>query len=166
MSGKPPWAPVPPKTIGDRVIEDGLHMIVQNIGRQRIEDGKYADMWSCTLAFPDDDSDLFWINIGQTVRTMSGVVWGGSVADQGKEKHPEIEDVLQMLCQDAVDVENSDGRLDVYLSDFLEVNMTIGKEELERQSAVYRRMQRRTEQLRDFLGAKFYSYLHETEWTR
>lgn len=154
------------KTIGDRLVEDGLRMIVQNVGRQRIEDGKYADLWSCTLAFPDDDSDLFWINTGQTVRTMSGVIFGGSVADQGRERHPYIEDVVQMLCKDAVDVENSDGRLDVYLSDFLKLASVIDKEELEHQSAIYRRMQQWTEQLRDFLGAKFYTYLYETEWTR
>jgi hypothetical protein len=165
MSGKPPWARTI-KTIDERVVEDGIHMIVQNIGRQRIKDGVYTHLWSCTLGFPDDASDLFWINTGQTVRTMSGVIWEGSVMVGDEAVHPDIEEVLQMLCKDAVDVENSDGRLDVYLSDFLEVNMTIGKEELERQSAVYRRMQRRTEQLRDFLGFKFHSYLYETEWTR
>jgi hypothetical protein len=154
------------KTIGDRLIEDGIRMIVQNVGRLRIEDGKYVDQWSCTLAFPDDDSDLFWINTGQTVRTMSGVVWGGAVRDQGRERHPEIEDVLQMLCDDAVDVENSDGRVDVWMLDFVMDDSEITKEWLGRQNAIYRRMQRRTEQLRDFLGEKFYAYLHETEWTR
>lgn len=152
------------KTIGDRVIGDGLLMIVQNIGRLRIEDGKYADQWSCTLGFPDDDSDLFWINTGQTVRTMSGVIWGGTIRDQGREKHPSIEQVLQMLCQDAVDVENSDGRFDVWQSDFMEYGSALDKDELAHRAAIYRRMQRRTEQLRDFLGVKFYSYLHETEW--
>lgn len=154
------------KTIDARVVEDGIHMIVQNVGRLRIEDGKYNDLWSCTLGFPDDDSDLFWTITGQTVRIMSGVIFGGSIADQGQGVHPDIEEVMQMLCKDAVNVENSDGRFDVYLSDFLEVNVTIGKEELERRSAVYRRMQQRTEQLRDFLGAKFDTYLHKTEWTR
>ncbi|MFI0265595.1 hypothetical protein [Streptomyces luteogriseus] len=154
------------KTIDERVAEDDLHMIVQNIGRQRSEDGKYADLWSCTLAFPDDDSDQFWINTGQTARTMSGVIWGGAVADQGQDAHPDIESVVQMLCKDAVDVENSDGRFDVWLSDFLELASTVDKAELERRSAAYRRMQQHTEQLRDFLGWKFDAYLHMTEWTR
>lgn len=154
------------KTIDERVVQDGLHMIVQNIGRLRIEDGMYADMWSCTLAFPDDASDEFWINTGQTVRTMSGVIWSGSIADQGCEKHPDIEDVVQMLCKDAVDVENSIGRFDLWQSDVMEHGSTLDKEELERRSATYRRMQHRTEQLRDFLGWRFHTYLQETEWTR
>lgn len=154
------------KTIDERVSEDGLCMIVQNVGRLRVEDGMYADQWSCTLAFPDDDSDLFWLNTGQTVRTMSGVIWGGSVADQGREKHPDIEEVVQMLCQDAVNVKNSAGRFDVWQSDYMEHSSVLGKEELEGRSALYRRMQQHTEQLRDFLGAKFDTYLHQTEWTR
>lgn len=154
------------KTIDERVAEDGIRMIVQNIGRLRIADGAYADQWSCTLAFPDDESDLFWTNTGQTVRTMSGVIFGGSQVNQGSEVHPDIEDVVQMLCKDAVDVENSDGRFDVYVSDFLTFDSGLSKEELAQRSAVYRRMQQRTEQLRDFLGVKFYGYVHETEWTR
>jgi hypothetical protein len=154
------------QTIDERVAEDGIQMIVQNIGRLRIEDGKYADQWSCTLAYPDDASNQCWINTGQTVRTMSGVVWGGAVADQGREKHPDIEDVVQMLCKDAVDVENSGARFDVWLSDFLLAASVIDTEELELRSAVYRRMQRHTEQLRDFLGTRFDAYLHKTEWTR
>lgn len=153
-------------TIDERVTEDGIRMIVQNIGRQRIKDGKYADLWSCTLAFPDDESDQFWCNTGQTVRTISGVIWSGSVADQGSERHPDIEDVMQMLCTDAKNVKNSAGRVDVWLSDVLAVNMTIGKAELERESAIYRQMQQHTELLRDLLGPKFATYLHETEWTR
>ncbi|MFC9505472.1 hypothetical protein [Streptomyces sp. NPDC057002] len=154
------------QTIDERVVEDGIHMIVQNIGRLRAEDGKYSDLWSCTLGFPDDDSDQFWINTGQTVRTMSGVIFGGSVADQGSEKHPDIEDVVQMLCKDAVNVENSDGRFDEWMADYLEAGMTLGREELEARSRQWRVMQANTEQLRDFLGGKFYAYLHETEWTR
>lgn len=151
-------------TIHERVVADGLHMIVQNIGRLRIEDGSYADQWSCTLAFPDDASDMFWINTGQTVRIMSGVIWGGSVAQQGREEHPEIEDVVQMLCKDAMDVENSGGRFDVYALDFLMNAEDITKEWLERQSDIFRRMVRHTEQLRDFLGVKFDSYISNTAW--
>lgn len=154
------------KTIDDRVAEDGLRMIVQNVGRQRIKDGKYADLWSCTLAFPDDESDLFWTNTGQTVRIMSGVIWGGSSAEQGNGRHPDIEDVVQMLCKDAGNVENSDGRFDTWLADYLETGMPLGKEELDGRARQWRVMQANTEQLRDFLGAKFGTYLYKTEWTR
>ncbi|MFD4858372.1 hypothetical protein [Streptomyces atratus] len=154
------------KTIDERVAEDGIRMIVQNTGRLRIKDGMYADQWSCTLAFPDNDSDLFWINTGQTVRIMSGVVFGGSVANQGRESHPDIENVVQMLCKDAVNVENSDGRFDVWLTDYLESDMTLGKEELDGRARQWRVMQANTEQLRDLLGWRFHSYLFETEWTR
>jgi RNA 3'-terminal phosphate cyclase len=154
------------QTIDERVIEDGIHMIVQGIGRLREGDGRYSDLWSCTLAFPDDDSDQFWINTGQTVRIMSGVIFGGSVADQGSERHPEIEGVVQMLCKDAVNVVNSDGRFDEWLADYIEEDMSLSRDELAERARGWRVMQANTEQLRDFLGAKFHSYLHETEWTR
>lgn len=154
------------KTIDERVIEDGIHMIVQNIGRLRNEDGAYSDLWSCTLGFPDDDSELFWTNTGQTMRTISGVIWGGSVRDQGKDKHPEIEDVMQMLCKDAVNVENADRRFDEWMSDSMEYGTTLDEEELARRSRQWRTMLANTEQLRDLLGSKFHAYLFETEWTR
>ncbi|MFH9606907.1 hypothetical protein [Streptomyces sp. NPDC017448] len=141
-------------------------MIVQNVGRLRIRDGVYADLWSCTLAFPDDASDMFWINTGQTARTMSGVIFSGAVVDQGLNRHPDIESVVQMLCQDAVNVENSSNRLDVYVSDFLKCGEPLDQEELESHASHYRQMQRNTEQLRDFLGGKYDSYLHKTVWTR
>ncbi|MBD0733999.1 hypothetical protein [Streptomyces sp. CBMA29] len=154
------------KTIDERVFEDGIRMIVQNIGRLRAEDGVYSDLWSCTLGFPDDDSELFWINTGQCVRTISGVIFGGSAKDQGQDKHPEIEDVVQMLCMDAVNVENSDGRFDEWVDDYLKHGMTLGREELAQRSRQWRTMLANTSQLRDFLGSKFHVYLFETEWTR
>ncbi|MGW3860409.1 hypothetical protein ACWEDZ_02850 [Streptomyces sp. NPDC005047] len=154
------------KTIDERVIEDGIHMIVQNIGRLRSEDGQYSDLWSCTLGIPDDDSEQFWINTGQTVRTMTGVIFAGSIADQGRDRNPDIEDVVQMLCKDAVNVVNNDGRFDEWMSDYMEAGRTLGGQELTERSRQWRTMQANTENLRDFLGAKFHSYLHETEWTR
>lgn len=150
-------------TFAERVTEDGIRMIVQNIGRFRVKDGSYSDQWSCTLAFPDGESDLFWINTGQTVRIMSGVIWGGEVSKQGREMHPEIEDVVHVLCREAADVENYPD-YDDWLNNWLGGNVPETFKEYREMRATFEKHRITWRKLRTFLGGKFKEYIDKTEW--
>lgn len=125
----------------DRVRRDGIRLTATHLGRHVDADGWRHDQWRCTL------SSAYWDGRFTTTYRMG-------VGHDGKK--PKAEEVLDALVSDASLVENAEG-----FDDFCrDLGYDIDSRKAEQS---YIACTTQTENLKNWLGARYNAYLWHTE---
>lgn len=158
-------------TTSERVDEDGVTIRSMLVGTHETRQGMWQE-WACLLMRPATGSRLILPEEPERAEHFNeegqerGLVLlvpdiGLSISDRNAERLPDAAEVLQGVCQTAVNVENSSGDFWKYWTEYAgSSDARPGEADLRH----YEMAKIQTAQLKEFLGDQYSDYLWQTEW--